>query len=163
MERAQQLGIAAALIVAVAALVVALRNDGQGTPATAAQAADAKGSAVGGDADGVTVGRFQPKGHTVAIWNFAYDPDPVSVKAGQAIVWENSDVAPHTVTARDGSWDSGTIVLGDAVVMIFDEPGTYPYICTIHPPAGARIGGAPEGVKLAGGGGKGMQGTIFVR
>jgi plastocyanin len=153
----RELSIAVTLVIAVTALVVAL--EGRGGPSGGAEASDA----VRTESDsGVFVAAFQPKGRTVAIENFAYDPDPVRVEAGEAVIFENFDAVPHTVTARDGSWDSGTLAQGDAVVLVFDEPGTYEYICALHPPGVARITGAPEGAELAGGGGRPMQGTIII-
>ena len=152
----QELSIVATLVVAVTALIVALVNGSDGGGAGAAPVAT--GTAGGA---GVTVADFQEKGHSVVIANFAYSPDPVRVKAGQAVTWVNEDEVPHTATAKDGSWDSGTLPHGEGVVMIFSKPGTYPYICLLHPPAGA-IAGAPAGAKLAGGGGRPMQGTIIV-
>jgi plastocyanin len=145
----------AALVIAVAALAVALSNSG---PDGGANAATSAAGAV--HSGGVTVAPFQEKGHTIAIENFAYGLDPIHVQAGEAVVWVNYDQVPHTATAKDGSWDSGTLAQGDGVVMVFDEPGTYQYICLLHPPVNA-IAGAPEGVKLAGGG-RPMQGTVIV-
>lgn len=152
----QELSIVATLVVAVTALVVALTNSGSGgSDAGAAPAA----SSVPARAD-VVVAAFQEKGHTVPIENFAYGLDPIRVPAGEAVAWVNYDEVPHTATAKDGSWDSGTLSQGEGVVMVFSEPGTYAYICTLHPPSSA-IAGAPDGVKLAGGG-RPMQGTIIV-
>jgi plastocyanin len=148
-----QLGLGVTFAVALTALVLALR--GGETPLSSAAGKPA------GETSSVVVADFQPKGHTIAISEFRYDPDPVRVKAGQAVVWENYDEVPHTVTARGGSWDSGTLVQGEAVVIVFDEPGTYEYICALHPPAVAFFG-VPDGTPLVGGGGHGMQGTIIV-
>ncbi len=39
----------------------------------------------------------------------------------------------HTVTADDGSWDSGDVQPGATWRRTFDRPGTYPYHCTPHP------------------------------
>ena len=41
---------------------------------------------------------------------------------------------PHTVTAADGSFDSGQIPSGNAVSFVAPSaPGTYQFVCTIHP------------------------------
>src|SRR6476620_3555620 len=45
----------------------------------------------------------------VDISDFAYDPDPVTVKAGGTITWTNSDPAEHTATADDGTFDTGAL------------------------------------------------------
>src|SRR5690348_14808492 len=48
----------------------------------------------------------------VEIVEFAYDPDPVTVQAGGKVIWQNEDTAPHTATADDGSFDTGTLEKG---------------------------------------------------
>src|SRR4051812_47414332 len=48
----------------------------------------------------------------VDIADFAYDPDPVRVQAGGKVIWQNMDAAPHTATADDGSFDTGTLEEG---------------------------------------------------
>jgi plastocyanin len=56
------------------------------------------------------------------------------VVPGRKITVVNQDRAPHTVTARDNSFDTGTIAGGQrAEITAPSSPGTYPYICAIHP------------------------------
>lgn len=69
----------------------------------------------------------------VEIVNFAYDPDPVTIEEGGKVIWQNEDSAPHTATADDGSFDTGTLDEGKLKSETFKEPGTYAYICSIHP------------------------------
>jgi plastocyanin len=69
----------------------------------------------------------------VEIVDFAYDPDPVTIEEGGKVTWINRDSAPHTATADDGSFDTGTLDEGKIGSATFKEPGTYAYICTIHP------------------------------
>jgi plastocyanin len=69
----------------------------------------------------------------VEIVDFAYDPDPVTIEAGGKVIWQNEDSAPHTATAEDGSFDTGTLEEGKLKSETFKEPGTYAYICSIHP------------------------------
>ena len=69
----------------------------------------------------------------VDIADFAYDPDPVRVQEGGKVIWMNEDAAPHTATADDGSFDTGTIEEGKIQSETFKEPGTYAYHCEIHP------------------------------
>jgi plastocyanin len=69
----------------------------------------------------------------VEIVNFAYDPDPTTIQAGGKVIWMNEDAAPHTATADDGSFDTGTIEEGKLKSESFKRPGTYTYFCTIHP------------------------------
>jgi plastocyanin len=69
----------------------------------------------------------------VEIVDFAYDPDPVTIEEGGKVIWQNEDSAPHTATADDGSFDTGTLEEGKLKSESFKEAGTYEYICSIHP------------------------------
>jgi plastocyanin len=69
----------------------------------------------------------------VEIVDFAYDPDPVTVQVGGKVTWLNQDAAPHTASAEDGSFDTGTLQEGKLKSESFKQAGTYDYICTIHP------------------------------
>ena len=69
----------------------------------------------------------------VEIEDFAYYPDPVTIEVGGKVTWQNEDSAPHTATAEEGSFDTGTLEEGKLKSETFKEPGTYTYICSIHP------------------------------
>lgn len=69
----------------------------------------------------------------VEIVDFAYDPDPVTIEEGGKVIWQNEDSAPHTATADDGSFDTGTLEEGKRGSETFKEAGAYSYICSIHP------------------------------
>jgi plastocyanin len=69
----------------------------------------------------------------VTIAGFAYDPDPVTIQVGGKVIWQNEDAEPHTATAEDGSFDTGTIEEGKIKSETFKQAGTFAYICTIHP------------------------------
>jgi plastocyanin len=73
------------------------------------------------------------KSEKVEIVEFTYQPDPVVVQAGGKVIWQNQDTAPHTATADDGSFDTGTIEKGKIGSEIFKEAGTFTYFCEIHP------------------------------
>ena len=50
------------------------------------------------------------------------------------MTWVNDDQAPHTATANDGAFDSGTLQPGQSFSFTFTQPGTtYAYYCAIHP------------------------------
>ncbi|MCH7481353.1 MAG: cupredoxin domain-containing protein [Chloroflexi bacterium] len=58
------------------------------------------------------------------------------VNAGTSITWVNRDSASHTSTATAGSalrWNSRRLSTGESFTVTFNEPGTYPYRCSIHP------------------------------
>lgn len=69
----------------------------------------------------------------VEISNFEYKSDPVRVEAGGKVTWLNQDSTPHTATADDGSFDTGTIDEGKIKSETFKQPGTFTYHCEIHP------------------------------
>jgi plastocyanin len=70
----------------------------------------------------------------VTIEGFAFEPQETRIAAGTTVTWLNAeDGAPHTATSDDGVWDSGTLQPGEEYSFTFDEPGTYPYFCAIHP------------------------------
>ena len=64
-----------------------------------------------------------------------YNPDNITVVIGvnNTVIWTNNDNEPHTVTALDGSFNSGNMNPGDTYTYTFTKPGTYPYTCTYHP------------------------------
>ncbi|HEU4944575.1 MAG TPA: cupredoxin family copper-binding protein, partial [Solirubrobacterales bacterium] len=69
----------------------------------------------------------------VEIIEFTYEPNPVTIEEGGKVTWINRDSAPHTATADDGSFDTGTLEEGKLKSESFKEPGSYPYFCEIHP------------------------------
>ena len=70
---------------------------------------------------------------TVTIKNFDFAPMMLSVKAGSTVTWRNDDEEPHTVVSQDGLFRSAAIDGGERFSFKFDKPGTYKYVCTIHP------------------------------
>jgi plastocyanin len=60
----------------------------------------------------------------VDIVEFTYGPDPVVVQTGGKVIWQNQDTAPHTATADDGSFDTGTIERGKLKSETFKQDGT---------------------------------------
>jgi plastocyanin len=64
--------------------------------------------------------------------------EDLTVPTGTTITWENQDVAPHTSTSGvspevDGIWDSGIFNQNEFFSFTFEEPGVFPYWCTLHP------------------------------
>jgi plastocyanin len=69
----------------------------------------------------------------VAIQDFSFEPQTVGVEVGGSVTWTNEDNVTHTVTAEDGSFDSGNLNQGESATVTFDDAGTFPYFCQIHP------------------------------
>jgi plastocyanin len=69
----------------------------------------------------------------VRIANLAFGEKELHVHAGARVRWVNGDQLQHSVTADDGSFDSGLIDPGKVYERVFEKPGDYPYHCTPHP------------------------------
>ncbi|MCA1554375.1 MAG: cupredoxin domain-containing protein, partial [Chloroflexi bacterium] len=55
------------------------------------------------------------------------------IKAGTTIKFANKDVVTHDVQSTDKSIDTVPIAPNSELSLKFDKPGTYAYICSIHP------------------------------
>jgi plastocyanin len=70
-------------------------------------------------------------GPTVIIKDLAFEPETLTVEAGDAVTWVWKDGAvEHDVSG--GGFKSEVISEG-TFRHRFDEPGSYEYICTLHP------------------------------
>jgi plastocyanin len=67
--------------------------------------------------------------------NDFYSPATLTVVIGvnNTVTWVNNDNVPHTVTATDGSFNSGNLNAGQSWSHTFTAPGTYTYDCAYHP------------------------------
>ncbi len=80
-----------------------------------------------------------PKTHTIEIRDFAFTPDPLQVNPGDTVVWINRDIVPHTATADDGSWDTGTIPAQGTGSVDVTQDSAQTYYCRHHPGMKATI------------------------
>ena len=71
--------------------------------------------------------------NAISIGNFAFDPAETDVSAGSEVTWTNRDQTQHTVTAGDGSFDSGLLNPGDTFSVRVRGNGPLTYACVIHP------------------------------
>jgi plastocyanin len=78
-------------------------------------------------------GAAAPRAAKVEIVDFTFSPATTTVQVGGKVNWANEDTAPHTATADDGSFDTGTIDPDKRGNATFKEAGTFSYICSIHP------------------------------
>jgi len=113
---------------------------------TAAGSAGSAGSAAtpaaGGGAEAAGATLTIPEGASVQ-GNPAYDPDPLTISAGDIVEVSNEDTVPHTVTSGSGLEDpeSGSqfdtsIIDAGATAQIDTTSlvaGEYPYYCAVHP------------------------------
>lgn len=71
--------------------------------------------------------------HTVTIDATSYRPKTLTVHAGDSIVWVNKDLLKHTVTAKNGGFDSRDIPAGGSWKYTAKGEGLVGYGCIYHP------------------------------
>jgi plastocyanin len=71
-------------------------------------------------------------GTTITIHNFTFGPATLKVAAGTNVTVKNADDTDHTVTAVDGSFDTGPIHAGKSATFTVSKSGTIKYHCNIH-------------------------------
>ena len=69
----------------------------------------------------------------ISIQSFQFVPAILTVAPGTAVTWVNRDEEPHNVVSPDRVFRSKAIDGGEKFTTVFDKPGTYNYICAVHP------------------------------
>ncbi|MDG7011303.1 MAG: cupredoxin domain-containing protein [Nitrososphaerota archaeon] len=64
--------------------------------------------------------------------NFFPPAITVIIGTNNTVTWKNQDTFTHTVTATDGSFNSGDIKPGASWTHTFSVAGTYSYYCIYH-------------------------------
>ena len=90
-------------------------DGGSGTSTTSSTAAEAGGGEAG----------------AVEAFDFGFGPVNVTVSAGDTVTWENTGETTHNVKGK-GFFSDG-LAPGDSFEHRFTSPGTYDYLCTLHP------------------------------
>jgi plastocyanin len=70
---------------------------------------------------------------SVVIKDFAFSPPDLTVAAGETVTWTNDDATGHTVSSTDRAFTSSELDQGGTYEFKFTAPGTFNYICAIHP------------------------------
>jgi plastocyanin len=81
----------------------------------------------------------------VAIHNFHFMPQTLTVVAGTTVTWTNTDPDIHTVTDRGDAFHSAALDTRDTFSYTFKTPGAFAYFCTFHPMMVGRIIVKPAG------------------
>lgn len=83
--------------------------------------------------------------------DMAFGPEHALINVGDTVVWIQDGAVPHTTSDGPGKaavpehallpegaqpWDSGLLDSGERFSVVFDTPGEYTYLCTIHEAAG---------------------------
>lgn len=129
-----------ALLLALVALAVVAAGCGGGDDddgdsgngggnAPAAEEPEAPTAEDGGGGSGGT-----GPGTQVSMKDIKFNPGTVTIKAGGKVTWTNDDSVGHDVTADDfESGSPGGIQGGSTYSHTFKKPGTYDYVCSVHP------------------------------
>ena len=92
-------------------------------PHAAASAANALAVALQSPAQNSSATPAQPAAQVI-MKNFQYQPAQLKVKPGETVEFRNDDIYSHTVTADDGSFNSGLIPSGKTWTLKITQPGT---------------------------------------
>ena len=75
---------------------------------------------------------------SVSIQSFAFSA--VTATPGATVVVQNLDEFEHTVSATDGSFDSGIVGGGSSGAFVAPTtPGVYTFVCQIHPSMSGQL------------------------
>ncbi len=75
----------------------------------------------------------------IEIRSFQFFPEVPVLQPGDIVIWVNKDIVPHTVTADNGSWDSGQIESGGEWQMVVEDDLFETYFCRFHLSMTARL------------------------
>ncbi|HEY8437289.1 MAG TPA: cupredoxin domain-containing protein, partial [Candidatus Limnocylindrales bacterium] len=91
-------------------------------------ATSASGGGAGTSSSG---GGAAPATGTIRMANRAFSPSSVTIAAGGSVTFANADDRAHTATGR--GFDSGVLAPGARSRQTFPSPGTFSFLCSIHP------------------------------
>ena len=81
--------------------------------------------------------------HEVAMRDYSFAPESLSVSVGDTVTWVNRGQAAHSTTSGvdgkpDGRWDSGQMDPRASYSHVFSETGNFHYYCTPHQAMGMK-------------------------
>jgi plastocyanin len=88
---------------------------------------------------GYSNGNTASSNPNVSIANMAFSATTLKISAGTTVKWTNNDGITHTVTADNGSFNSGNIAPGASFTKQFTTKGTFAYHSSIHPMMTASV------------------------
>jgi plastocyanin len=99
-------------------------------PALAGVAVPAAGGQTKPDSP-APVSKGSAQTHVVEVKDSAFTPATLEARVGDTISWVNLGKIPHTVTAKDHSFDKG-LKPGQRFNLVLDAEGVIQYVCTPH-------------------------------
>jgi plastocyanin len=80
-----------------------------------------------------------PAAAQIAIDNFSFMPSEIKVPVGGTVAWTNHDDVPHNVISTEKRFASPVLDTDEKFSYTFQNPGVYPYYCSIHPKMTAKV------------------------
>lgn len=71
--------------------------------------------------------------HVIEIRRFKFVPATLNVRIGDTVTWINRDIAPHTATATNKSWDTKQIQRQKSSSLTVTKGMSGAYFCRYHP------------------------------
>ncbi len=90
------------------------------------------GGGGGKPADALIEGKPAAASERITLRKSLFTTEQLQVRSGTTVAWINRDPYGHTVTF-DPILDSGVLAGGGRYAVTFNEPGTYGFVCTVHP------------------------------
>jgi plastocyanin len=78
-----------------------------------------------------------------------FDPARVTAVAGDRVTFRNTDLVTHDVRIGGGLFHSGPIVHFTSWAPALEQPGEYPFVCTLHPFMNGNLSVVPATLRAA--------------
>ena len=75
----------------------------------------------------------------VAISNFTFTPNELTIAPGTTVKWVNHDDIPHLVAEKALAFKSQALDTNDSFTFTFTKPGDVEYFCVLHPHMTGKI------------------------
>jgi len=75
----------------------------------------------------------------IAISNFTFTPNELTIAPGTTVKWVNHDDIPHLVAEKALEFKSQALDTNDSFSFTFTKPGDVEYFCVLHPHMTGKI------------------------
>lgn len=125
-------GLIIVSIIAAAGVVLATRDDNTNQP-NDGNTQNTSTSPQSSPSPTPSTNNQQTSTNKVSISNFAFSPADITVKKGTTVTWTNNDSVAHSIKFEtDDIPESSTLSNGQTYTHMFDDEGTFNYVCGIH-------------------------------